>query len=183
MAVLAPLAVFGIIEAQGPKSPQDLQILGSIFILVAILDILIGWGVHWLFKGESPALAELSSWFRMLYGVILLLSTAPLFIATTDPASIALTDTAIANFQWIWDIGLFLFGLHLLLLGILVYRSPNFGRILGVLVLVSGLAYAIDSTMIFLGIAFPIVLGEYFFFGEILFMVWLFYRAFKGMKV
>lgn len=183
MAILAPLAVFGILEVQGPKSAQDLQVLGSIFILIAILDILIGWGVHWLFKNESPALAELSSWFRILYGAVLLLSTSPLFFAAaSDPSTMALTDRAIAIFQWTWDIGLFLFGLHMILLGILVYRSPNFGRILGLLVLVTGLAYAIDSMILFLGIAFPVVLGQYLFFGEVLFMVWLFFRAAKGVK-
>jgi|GEM_PF-2032433 len=182
MAIIAPIAVFGILEAQGPKSAQDLQIAGSIFIIIALLDILIGWGVRWLFKGENPELAELSGWFRILYGTVLLLSTAPLFISATDPAMMVQADSAILSFQWIWDIGLFLFGLHLLLLGILVYRSPNFGRILGTLVVISGLAYTIDSILIFLGIEFPVVFSEYLFFGEILFMIWLFYRAIKGVK-
>lgn len=182
MAIIAPIAVFGILEAQGPKSAQDLQIAGSIFILIALLDIIIGWGVRWLFKGENPELAELSGWLRILYGSVLLLSTTPLFIAASDPTTMVQADSAILTFQWIWDIGLFLFGLHMLLLGILVYRSPNFGRILGALVVITGLAYTLDSILIFLGIVFPVVFGEYLFFGEILFMIWLFYRAFKGVK-
>ena len=182
MAIIAPIAVFGILEAQGPKSAQDLQIAGSIFILIAFLDILVGWGVRWLFKSENPELAELSGWLRILYGSVLLLSTTPLFIVATNPATMVQVDSAILTFQWIWDIGLFLFGMHMMLLGILVFRSPNFSRILGILVIITGLAYTIDSILIILGIAFPVVFGEYLFFGEILFMLWLFYRAIKGLR-
>jgi hypothetical protein len=51
----------------------------------------------------------------------------------------------ITAFNDIWYVGQFLFGLHLLLIGYLTYRSHYIPRLLGVLLVIAGLGYATDS--------------------------------------
>jgi uncharacterized protein DUF4386/MFS transporter len=50
-----------------------------------------------------------------------------------------------AAFNDIWYVGQFLFGLHLLLIGYLPYRSGYVPKLLGALIAISGLGYAADS--------------------------------------
>jgi hypothetical protein len=49
-----------------------------------------------------------------------------------------------------WLIGLVFFGLHCLLLGYLVYRSGYLPGILGILLMVAGIGYLVDSFANFL---------------------------------
>ena len=49
-------------------------------------------------------------------------------------------------FQSVWDLALIVFGLHLCVLGFLVFRSGKTGlKVLGVLVVAAGLGYLIDG--------------------------------------
>jgi hypothetical protein len=75
-----------------------------------------------------------------------------------------------------------LWGLWLLPLGMLVYRSGFLPRFLGVWLLINGLAYVILS---FTGVLLPqyqdkvFLFGQPAFFGELVFMFWL---VIKGAK-
>ena len=74
---------------------------------------------------------------------------------------------------------LVLFGLYLGVLGVLVYRAGYIPKVMGILLLISGAGYVIDSLR---GWLFPSVdLGFLMitFFGEIIFMFWLLIRGGK----
>ncbi|MCZ4273427.1 DUF4386 domain-containing protein [Maritalea porphyrae] len=64
-------------------------------------------------------------------------------------------------------------GLWLFPLGILTYKSGFFPRILGVLLLVSGLAYVVDAFVFILQLDIHFALVDYLWFGEASFTLWL----------
>ena len=83
-----------------------------------------------------------------------------------------------------YNISFLFFGLHLIILGYLIYRSAYFPRILGVLLLIGGLCYFINSVTWFL---FPPLVKTIYpailipcSIGELLFSLWL---LIKGVRV
>jgi len=74
--------------------------------------------------------------------------------------------------------GIFM-GLWLLPLGYLVFKSGYFPRILGVLVIITGFGYVIDSFAFFLFNSEPII-SMVTFIGEVVFLLWL---VLKGAKI
>jgi hypothetical protein len=75
--------------------------------------------------------------------------------------------------------GLVIFGIHLVLLGCLIYRSGYIPRILGILLVIDGLGWVIDSVRPYL---FPNAHLRYIFitfFGELFLMLWLLIRGWK----
>ena len=73
-----------------------------------------------------------------------------------------------------------IFGLHLLGLGYLLFRSAYFPRFLGVLVIVAGGGYLADSFTRILAPDFSFTFSVFTFVGEALLIFWLFLRAIKG---
>ena len=83
------------------------------------------------------------------------------------------------EFRYEWSFGLILFGIHLLLLGYLVFRSGYIPRILGILLVIAGLGWVFHELSPFL---LPNTdMGFLFitFFGELFFMAWLLIRGWK----
>ena len=83
----------------------------------------------------------------------------------------------ITAFNDIWYVGQFLFGLHLLLIGYLAYRSGYVPRLLGVLIVISGLGYAADSLGAVLSQGPWTPISSFTFIGEFLLALWLLIRA------
>ena len=85
----------------------------------------------------------------------------------------------LGTFRDDWSIGLVLFGIHLVLLGYLIYRSGYIPRLLGVLLVIDGLGWVIDSLQPYL---YPNAHLQFLFitfFGEIFLMLWLLIRGWK----
>ena len=83
----------------------------------------------------------------------------------------------ITAFNDIWYVGQFLFGLHLLLIGYLAYRSGYVPRLLGVLLVIAGLGYATDSLGAVLSLGSWTDISSFTFIGEFLLALWLLIRA------
>jgi hypothetical protein len=81
------------------------------------------------------------------------------------------------SFNDIWYVGQLLFGLHLLLLGYLAYRSGYIPRVLGALLVISGLGYATDSFGAVLSEGSWTDITSFTFLGEFLLALWLVIRA------
>jgi hypothetical protein len=80
-------------------------------------------------------------------------------------------------FNDLWMVGLGLFGLHLILLGYLAYRSGYAPRLLAVLIAVAGLGYLIDSFGVVLSQGSWTAVGSFTFLGEFLLALWLVIRG------
>ena len=79
-----------------------------------------------------------------------------------------------------WDIALVFFGLHLLVLGYLVFTSGYSPKWLGIFVIVAGLGYLVDSFGKILLPSYNLTIASFTFVGEVLLMIWLLWKGIKG---
>ena len=80
-------------------------------------------------------------------------------------------------FDDLWMAGLILFGIHLLLVGYLAYRSGYVPKLLGVLLLVAGAGYVFDSVASTVLADPPGSAATVTFLGEFLLALWLVVRG------
>jgi hypothetical protein len=108
-----------------------------------------------------------------LLGVLRLLSKAHyLAVFSTEQAQAqALSD--INAFRDLWHVGLVLFGLHLLGLSYLAYRSGFAPKLLGILLGVAGAGYVFDSVAAVLSRGSWPEVSAFTFIGEFLLALWL----------
>ena len=164
MFVLAIIANFVVLEGlvvEGDQLATTANIADSpslmragilAFLLIVVLDITLAWALQVLFRSVNRDLSIVMAWFRLGYSVMLGVAVAflvqALSMATTPPsgnAQAVQTLQAIDAFQTTWMLGLGLFGIHLVLLGILVAKSRFAPRLLGYILAFAGLAYAADT--------------------------------------
>ncbi len=203
MAVLAPLARFGVLQnlivpADATATVNNIIASEGLFrvaiaalLIVTFLDILVAWALYVLLRPVNAALALLVGWLRLAAAAVFAVALANLLDvaqlvggpdgAALQPAQLqAQVMASIASFDNGWDMSLAIFGLHLLGLGYLLFRSADFPRFLGVLVVIAGGGYLADSFARILVPDFAFTFSVFTFVGEALLIVWLFYRAIKG---
>ena len=158
-------------------------------MLVIALDVVIAWALYRVFSPVSKNLSMLAAVLRLVYagvfmvaigelvGALRLLSDdAYLGVFTADQLN-AQALLSINAFSDLWYVGQLLFGMHLLVLGYLAYRSGYVPRVLGVLLGIAGLGYAIDSVGATLSRTSWTAISSYTFLGEFLLAVWLVVRG------
>jgi hypothetical protein len=69
-------------------------------------------------------------------------------------------------YEDIWTAGLVLFGVHLILLGVLAWRASYAPTILGILLVVAGLGYAVDGFGVVLVAGYGLNVAALTFVGE-----------------
>lgn len=197
MALLALFANFFVIEsfiipgdaAATVTNLTDNELLFRLaiasFVMILVLDVIISWALYILLRRVNKSFALLAALFRLTYTAIF---TASIFnfvsvLELINEASyLMLLETnqlhaqvmlLIDAFRNGWLIGLVFFGVHLLLIGYLVFKSGFMPKLLGILVILAGLGYLIDSfakiilsnysdfeTMFILIVAIPGAIGE-----------------------
>jgi len=127
------------------------------FLAVFILDIFVAWAIWILTRDIQKDISLLAAWFRIVYTVFMGVGLLFYFQAlqylggegflsaftTEQLQSSALI--ALESFNSTWLIGLASFGVHLILLGFLFRRTPHFPRVLTWLMILSGIAYIVDT--------------------------------------
>jgi hypothetical protein len=206
MAVLAPLARFGVLQnlvvpADAAATVNNIIASEGLFrvaiaalLVVTFLDILVAWALYVLLRPVNAALALLVGWLRLAAATVFAVALANLLdvaqlVGSADGAALqpaqlqAQVMASIASFFNGWDgMSVAIFGLHLLGLGYLLFRSADFPRFLGVLVVIAGGGYLADSFTRILVPDFGFTFSVFTFVGEALLIVWLFYRAIKGFN-
>ena len=160
----------------------------SAFVLVAVLDAVVAWGLYAFFKLVSRDMSLLAGWLRLAYaavfavaisqlaGALHLLSNAD-YLRTFTPDQLRTQALLkITDFHDIWTVSLVLFGTHLLLVGYLIYRSGFARKLLGVLVAMAGAGYLVDSFGALLFSDYTVTIGAFTFVGGFLLMLWLLIR-------
>ena len=202
MAILAPFAEFSV--RQGLIVPGDatttannitaneslFRIAICIYLIVAILDVVVAWGLYVFLKPVNKSLSLLAAWFRVVYAGILAIVLVNFVVALqllsgADYLSAFETNQVYAQamlfldaFDYGWTIGLAIFGLHLLLLGYLIFKLSGYiPKILGVLVIIAGLGYMIDSFGKLLSPNYDANIALFTFIGEVLLILWLFIKG------
>ena len=206
LALLAPFALFGVLQTLVVPTDAAATVENIIaseglfragiaaFLIVIMLDVVVAWALYVLLRPVNRTLALLTAWLRLAFAAVFasalvnLLDVAQLLGgadgAALQPAQLqAQVMSSIASFDNGWIvIAHAIFGLHLLGLGYLLFRSAQFPRFLGVLVIVAGGGYLVDSFTRILVPDFVFTFSVFTFVGEALLIVWLFYRAIKGFK-
>jgi hypothetical protein len=203
MAVLAPLALFGVINplvdtsnptatvANFVESEGTFRLAIAAWLFVTFLDLLMAWALYVILRPVNATLALLVGFLRLAAAAAFLPALANLLdvaqllgspAASTLPAAVveAQVMASVASFHNAWDLVLAVFGLHLLGVGALVYRSVQFPRFLGVLVVIAGVGYLADTFTRILVPEFDFTFSLFTFVGEALLIVAFFYRAIKG---
>ena len=132
--------------------------------IIIILDVIVAITLYHVLKPVNSNLSFLMALSRVVYAVIFTI------------ALLKISDLSI--FNSIWERGLLVFGVHLLLLGVLVYNSNFIPKLIGILVMITSVGYIIDSIGIYFGYSFQIAM--FTFFGELVLMIWL---LIKGSKI
>lgn len=149
------------------------------FMITVVFDVVVAWALYEIYKRHP--LSQLSMYFRMMHAAIMGVAILAL------PFTLSLTtDEEIINqvniFNTIWLIGLFFFGIHLVLLGNIIGKP----KLIAFFLIVAGIMYAVDTIAhfvlpdykeyapIFLAlVAIPSIVGE------MAFAVWLFIKGGK----
>jgi hypothetical protein len=156
----------------------------SLFMVVA-LDVVVALALYRVFSPVTKSISMLAAALRLVYagvfmvaigqllGVLRLLSNDG-YLSVFRPDQLHAQALLEVNaFNDIWHAGLFLFGLHLLVIGYLAFRSGYVPRLLGVLLAIAGLGYVIDSFGVGLSQGTWTDVSSFTFLGEFLLALWL----------
>jgi len=200
LAVFANFVVLQGVVTDGDAAATATDIMGSegmfrlgtvSWLLIAVLDVVVAWALLAVFSPVSRSISMLAAWFRLAYAGVLVVAISqlagiPRLLGGDEYAAVFTTEqlqaeamSRVAAFTDLWSAGLLLFGIHLLIVGYLAYRSGYVPRLLGVLLAVAGLGYAFDSLAAVVSPDFPIVVSSVTFFGEFCLACWL---VFEGLR-
>lgn len=199
---MLPLAVFGaFVVVEGLVTPGDATAtataiqdnattfrlgIASLFA-VAVLDVVVAWALYAVFEPADRRVSQLAMLFRVVYagvfvvavgqlvGVVGVLTDAPTGFTTGQLHAEA--TLGIHAFHDVWNAGLLVFSVHLLLLGYLAYRAGYVPTLLGVLLVIAGLGYAVDGLGTVLVADYSLQVAVVTFVGEVVLIGWLLLRG------
>jgi hypothetical protein len=204
LLLMSVVAIFGnfvvvdglVTEGNAEQTATDIMAYEGRFrlgiaslIVVIALDVVVAWALYRVFSPVNKSLSMLAMALRLVYSGVLMVAVGELLgvvrllsddgyraVFGADQVD-AQAMVGIAAFNDIWYVGQFLFGLHLLLIGYLAYRSGYVPRLLGALIAISGLGYAADSLGAVLSQGSWTDISAFTFIGEFLLALWLLIRA------
>lgn len=175
---------------QNIAAHQQLFFIGVLcHFITLILDVIIAWSLYVLLAPVNQALSLLAAWLRLLYATFYLASLheliTVLYLINTphngmlfgDQQLHAQVQLLIGSFQH--SINLAVFGLDLLLVGYLVYKSGYIPMVLGLVLALVGTGWVLYTLVpnLFPGVRLDFIplVGT----GELLFPLWLVTRGWK----
>jgi Domain of unknown function (DUF4386) len=185
MAVLAAFAVFGAISARitpadATRTARDIAASQSVFrlgiaclIVVVILDVIVAAALFTVFAPVNGMVSAMAAGFRIAYAAVYLVAITQLVTALQLLADPGQALRAVNAYTTIWQVGLILFGVHLLLIGFLAYRSGFMPKIFGILLVIAGLGYLADGFGTVMVQNYTIGIGQFTFVGEVALIFWL----------
>ena len=192
MAVIAAIANFGVIAnlavpgdasataANLAESADLLRFAAAGLVIVAILDMVVAWGLYIVLRSVNPSLSLFGGWLRLAYAAILAVAINSLVGALrAGPMDPALAVFFLESFNSLWQIGLIVFGVHLTVVGLLAWQSDYMHWVFGVLLIIAGLGYIVDGFVTLLSPDYSLDLAMFTFIGEVALIFWLLIRGRK----
>ncbi|HDR6267210.1 MULTISPECIES: DUF4386 domain-containing protein [Bacillus cereus group] len=153
--------VHGNLVIQGDASTtfHNIQTSNSLFkaeifgwIAIFITDIVAAWALYFFLKPIHTSLSLLAAWLRLMYTAILGIAIFNLILA------LLLSKNTIANpetytmlflsaFEYIWSVGLIIFGLHLFVLGYVTFLSKQIPKFISILLFIAATGYMLIHVM------------------------------------
>ena len=127
------------------------------FLVVFLLDVIVSWALHMVFRRVDRDVSLVTAWFRLTYTVFLgaglvyffevlqMLGSADYVVALGAEQVNAQVMMSLNSFETTWLIGLAAFGIHLVLLGSLARRSGWVPTAMSWLLMAAGVAYVVDT--------------------------------------
>jgi len=166
------------------------------YLIVIICDLIVAWALYVFLKPVNKSLSSLAALFRIVYAILFatalanymnalqLLNGANYLTAIQTNQLNANVMLSLNAFTDGWAIAYIFFGLHLVLVGYLVFKYRANGyilRILGIVIVVSGLGYLVQYLGQVVSPSIPqvsVILG----WGELLLLIWLLVKGIKSTK-
>lgn len=148
--------------------PRVRVAVGAAFAVVALLDVVVGWGLHLLLRRTAAPASVATVVSRAGYAVLLAGAALALAVPGGD---------GVARFRADWALALVVFGVHLLVASVALWRSRLAPAIVVAATGLAGVAYLLDDTLARLtdlavgGVFVPLMLGE------LVLMAWLLHTA------
>ncbi|MEM1336836.1 MAG: DUF4386 domain-containing protein [Bacteroidota bacterium] len=174
------------------KESRNLFTLGIfLHLMTLICDVVVAWSLYIFLKPADKQLSLLAAFFRITFAMVTLASLLNLISVlnlTSNSAYLAVFDASlysevlltIKNFNQQWGFAFSFFSIYLILLGVLVYKATYIPKLFGILLIIAGTGYLVNTLRSFF---FPSISMDYFmitYFGELVFMFWL---LIKGWRV
>ncbi|WP_105619082.1 DUF4386 domain-containing protein [Vallitalea okinawensis] len=127
------------------------EILGWLIIL--ILDIVVSWAFYIYLKPIQQGYSLLAAWLRLIYTAILAIAIANLvqvgtlinqseqLFASSPTALAPQIMIAVQTFESVWSLGLIIFGLHLLAIGLIALKTKKIPKVISILLTLAGISY------------------------------------------
>ena len=200
MSVCAPAAFFyfipqTVVSGDINATIQEMRADGSgyliglgLLLVTYFMDVLVAWALYWFLRPGQEALSLLVAWMRLVYAALafsgLLAKASAYELATsTAPAEVDVHTTVYMSLSQSSSheaVALLFFGVHLVMLSMLIWKATHVPRWLTLPVLLAGAAYLVLYSVRFaapaMDLGWLLILG----IGELIFMVWL--LAFGFMK-
>jgi hypothetical protein len=198
--LLAALAAFGnlvvveglVTQGDAAKTAEDIMASEGMFRFgiaclysAVILDVVVAWALLRVFGPVNKSISRLGAWFRLAYAGVFMVAISqlagiPHLLEDEKYAAAFGADQLHAHallrvdaFNDTYFAGLILFGVHLLIIGYLAYKSGYVPRPLGILLVIAGFGYCFDSFGTVLSQGSPIIISTVTFLGEFLLACWL----------
>ena len=187
-----------VIPGHIEQTAQNIVVHGNLFVAAILCylinfigDVVIAWALYVLLVPVNRSLSLLTAWFRLMYTAAALfglfnlvtvygLLHTPDYLAAFGTQQLhAQAQLLLNTFRYDWSMSLVIFGIHLGLLGYLIYRSGYIPRIIGILLVIDGLGWMVDSLQPYLYPNAHLRFIFVTFFGELIFMLWLLIRGWK----
>ena len=197
MAVCAPLAFFqllpqGVVPGDGAETIERLRTSGTPYLLgtyllfvTYVMDVVVAWALYWLLRPGQRALSLLVAWMRIVYTALAFMGLMAYFHAY-DLANAPDFDTPahatglqaevlyqLFAAQTATSVALTFFGVHLLVMGAVIWRSTHIPRWVGIAVAFAGAAYVILYTAQKFAPHLSLDWLMLFALGELIFMGWM----------
>ena len=153
------------------------------FLITVVFDVVVAWALFELFK--THPLSLLSTLFRIMHAAIMGVAvyTLPIALKLNTAEKILMQ---VDQFNTIWLIGLFFFGIHLMLLGKIIDQP----KIIAFFLIIAGIMYMVDtgahfllpdyesySTIFLALVAIPSIIGE------MSFAIWLLLKGGRDRSI
>ncbi|RNC85413.1 MAG: DUF4386 domain-containing protein [Balneola sp.] len=203
MVLTAPIAEFAVfpklidyrnaeVTFSNIQENRGLFTIGIFLHLITLIcDVVVAWALYLFLKPVNKNFSLLTALFRLVFAVITLsallnlvgvlnLTQAASYLTVFENSIHSEVLLSIRNFNLQWSFAFSFFSLYLILLGVLVYKAHYVPKIFGILLIIAGAGYLVDTLRTFF---FPAVQMDYVmitYFGEVIFMLWL---LIKGWRV
>lgn len=111
-------------------------------LVIILLDFLLSHTLYLYFKNLNNKLALLSFYFRVSYTLLFCLSAYFLLKNIAETNNVIIIQNY-NSFEFVWSIGLIFFGIHLFMIGILMWTHKSIPKLLGYLTIIGGISYVL----------------------------------------